>query len=197
MVKYIIVRTVWIFIVLITILSLNYTLLKLAPEYPPTTEEARGIYYARQVADGYMTERVIDDPTEVQSIRDGEVEFCSNCWAKLEVDSSDNYQFRIYEPVPIVVQYCRWFENFVCDWNWGYSTRVAVNVPVFDVLKDRLLQIRLVLRAVQRYDSVVSEYPLESRNIFQSHTIRIVLISFEIISISFSNSQLIKKISKI
>ena len=147
MVKYIIVRTVWIFIVLITILSLNYTLLKLAPEYPPTTEEARGIYYARQVADGYMTERVIDDPTEVQAIRDGEVEFCSNCWAKLEVDSSDNYQFRIYEPVPIVVQYFRWVENVVFDWNWGYSTRVAVNVPVFDVLKDRIpvtLQLNLI-----------------------------------------------------
>lgn len=147
MVKYVIVRTVWIFIVLITILSLNYTLLKLAPEFPPTTEEARGIYFARQVADGYMTERVIDDPIEVQSIRDNEVEFCEKCWAKIESNSSGNYQFRIYEPVPIVIQYFRWVENVVFDWNWGYSTRVAVNVPVFDVLKDRIpvtLQLNLI-----------------------------------------------------
>ena len=47
-------------------------------------------------------------------------------------------KFRIYEPVSIPLQYFRWVGNIIFDWNWGLSTRVAANVPVFDVLTARM-----------------------------------------------------------
>lgn len=133
MIRYILVRTVWVFIVLCTILSLNFTLLKLAPEYPPTTEDAREIYYAKQVSDGYMKVRLEKDIDEVIAIRNGEVEMCNKCYY---VDEDD--QYRIYYPVPISVQYVNWVKNVVTKWDWGLSTRVEVNKPVFEVLEERI-----------------------------------------------------------
>jgi oligopeptide transport system permease protein len=62
MLKYIGVRTVWVFIILLTVLSLNFLIFKIAPDYPPTTKEAREFYYVQQVADGYMTQKFVDDP---------------------------------------------------------------------------------------------------------------------------------------
>ena len=106
MLKYILIRTVWVFIVIFTILSLNFTLLKLAPEFPPTTEDTRNIYYARQVNDGYMTERLVtyeEDPDFVDSVVDNTIEDdCDKCYYKIE---NDETQIRVYEPVPIVIQY--------------------------------------------------------------------------------------------
>ena len=147
MLKYILIRTVWVFIVIFTILSLNFTLLKLAPEFPPTTEDTRNIYYARQVSDGYMTETVIDyddDPEFVESVRDGDADVCNKCYYKLE---NDDLRVRVYEPVPVVTQYFRWVKNVTTEWNWGYSTRVQVNTPVFEILKVRMpvtLQLNLI-----------------------------------------------------
>ncbi len=135
MVKYTLVRTVWIFIVLAIILSMNFILLKVAPAYPPTTENDRNVYFARQVSDGYMTVRVENDPVEVLKIRNQEVELDPDSWYKWEPQYN---QYRIYEPIPIAVQYVRWVKNIVMHWNWGLSTRVSVNVPVFDVIKLRI-----------------------------------------------------------
>ena len=131
--RYIIIRTVWIFIVIFIILSLNFVLLKLAPSFPPTTEDDREIYYARQVKDGYFTERLEYDTQTIIEIRDGSYERCDDCYYKDETD-----KFRIYEPVSIPLQYFRWVGNIIFDWNWGLSTRVAANVPVFDVLTARM-----------------------------------------------------------
>ncbi len=133
MTRYIIVRTVWIFIIISIILTLNFTLLKLAPEYPPTTKDDRNIYYARQVNDGYMTERVENNPQVVASIKRNEVVIPRNVYFKEEAG-----RYRVYEPISIAKQYFAWVTNIVTDWNWGYSTRVQVNVPVFDVLKQRM-----------------------------------------------------------
>ena len=41
-------------------------------------------------------------------------------------------------PVPISIQYFKWLENIITDWNWGVSTRIEVNTPAFDVLKSRI-----------------------------------------------------------
>lgn len=131
--RYILVRTVWIFIVISIILSLNFTLLKLAPKYPPVTEEGRRVYYARQVADGYFTERLEYDPETYLAIKDGTYERCDDCYYKDEVS-----RYRIFEPVSIPLQYINWVANILFEWNWGLSTRVAVNVPVFQVLLDRM-----------------------------------------------------------
>jgi oligopeptide transport system permease protein len=135
MIKYTLVRTVWVVVVLAIILSLNFVLLKIAPSYPPTTENDRNIYYTRQVADGYMTVRIENDPITVNKLRTGEIPLDPRSWYKYEPEYA---QYRIYEPVPIAVQYVRWVRNVVVDWNWGLSTRFAVNTPVFDVLKVRI-----------------------------------------------------------
>jgi|SRR5690554_2703863 len=133
MTRYIFVRAVWMVIILFTILSLNFVLLKLAPDYPPTTEDARGIYFARQVIDGYMTERTEDDPEIIAAIRSNEMRFPAGVFY---FDNGDH--FVVYEPVAISLQYFSWLGNVLTKWNWGLSTRVQVNTPVFQVLSDRM-----------------------------------------------------------
>lgn len=141
MLRYTMIRTVWVFIILVTILSINFILLKNAPEYPPTIEEQREIYYARQVSDGYMTIELERDPEMVETIRQelrdpsasDEYTLIRNAWYRDEGD-----QFRIYKPVPLINQYFNWVRNIVTEWNWGVSTRVQANVPVFDILLSRI-----------------------------------------------------------
>ncbi|MFK5884192.1 MAG: ABC transporter permease [Candidatus Izemoplasma sp.] len=108
-------------------------MLKFAPEYPPTTEDAKSIYYQQQLNDGYMTLRFERDPAIVVQLKDGTYERCDGCYF---VEEDDYY--RVYEPVSIARQYFTWSWNIISDWDWGYSTRVSVNVPVFDVLKTRM-----------------------------------------------------------
>ncbi len=133
--RYIIIRTVWVFIVLVTILSINFSLLKLAPEFPPTEREAREIYYARQVADGYMELVVVTDPELIRSYVAGEAVPCTH--PKCYISRTDS-RWLVYTPVPISVQYFNWVRNVVTDWNWGVSTRIQPNTPAFQVLADRI-----------------------------------------------------------
>jgi oligopeptide transport system permease protein len=134
MTRYIIVRTIWVFVILFTILSLNFTILKLAPEFPPTTEEARDIFYSKQVSDGYMTIELVTDPQDINDIRNNEYDLCDQCYA---ADRGGDV-IRIYTPVPLAKQYANWVKNIVTRWDWGLSTRVQPNVPVFDLLKARI-----------------------------------------------------------
>jgi len=170
MLRYIIVRTIWIFIILGTILTLNFVLLKSVRAYPPTEENAKSIYYARQVADGYMTTRWEKDPIIVQRIKDNDQTVrCQNCGYIYDANDSE---IKVYEPVPIYEQYFVWLfkilphegdkqcsysevndEEDVCYelemgtkvktgeivfLDFGYSNKVAVNTPVFEVLKERM-----------------------------------------------------------
>ncbi len=135
MAKYIAVRTVWVFVVLAMILSINFTLLKLAPDFPPTDSDQRNIYYARQVADGYMTLTVETDPETLEAYNAGDLQPCEDpkCFF-VRQDAA----YLIYEPVPISIQYLNWLRNVLTEWNWGLSTRIAVNKPAFDVLAERI-----------------------------------------------------------
>jgi oligopeptide transport system permease protein len=145
------VRIAWIFFILVFILTLNYTLLKLAPEYPPTEEKMQEVYYARQVKDGYMTVRTVyadDGPEErefVLSVVENTLEDdCEKCFYDVADDQS---YVRVFEPIPIPVQYFTWVKNVVTDWNWGVSTRVAPNNSVWTVLLSRIpvtLQLNLI-----------------------------------------------------
>ncbi len=135
MLRYILIRTLWIFILLITILTLNFTLLKLAPSYPPTTKEAKTIYFNKQVEDGYMVFRRVTDPSEMEEIR--------NRLAKGEAIKSAYYEdfgyvIRAFEPIPINRQYVSWVKNVVTRWDWGLSTKVEVGRPAFDIIKERI-----------------------------------------------------------
>lgn len=133
--RYISIRIIWIFIMLVMILTVNFTLLKMAPAYPPTTENERSVYFNKQVSDGYMEFRLIDDPEEMAKIR-------HIIATGSRIRSSyyeDKGQFiRAFEPVPIARQYISWVKNIVTRWDWGLSTRVEVGRPVFDIIKDRI-----------------------------------------------------------
>ena len=87
MTRYIIIRTIWIFIILFIILTLNFTLLKLAPDYPPTTKDEKTLYYARQVYDGYMVERLEQNSLVVNSINRNEIVIPNRSYFKVKVFS--------------------------------------------------------------------------------------------------------------
>ncbi|MCK7487239.1 MAG: hypothetical protein MZU97_18305 [Bacillus subtilis] len=82
-----------------------------------------------------MTVRTEANPIVVSQLRNNEYARDPNAYYKY---LPQNNTYQIFEPVPIAVQYIRWVRNVVVDWNWGLSTRFAVNMPVFDVLKLRI-----------------------------------------------------------
>lgn len=155
MIRYTLIRTVWVFVILVTVLSINFVLLKNAPEFPPLDEDQANIYYARQVSDGYMTIELERDPEMVQMIR--EKISNPNNHPDFELIRNARYvdegtQFRIFRPVPLINQYFSWVRNIVTDWNWGVSTRVQANVPVHSILLSRMpVTVRLNLIALVFY----------------------------------------------
>ena len=141
MLKYILVRISWIFIILFTILSLNFVLLKLAPSYPPAEKDQRDIYYARQVLDGYMTDEVIDDPAIVNAYKEGT--YAKDPKKYYSLEGANESSLRIYTDVSIAKQYITWLGKIVTKWDWGLSTRIQVNEPAFDILKGGLLELEM------------------------------------------------------
>ncbi len=135
MLRYILIRTMWIFILLATILTLNFTLLKLAPSYPPTTKEAKSIYFNKQVADGYMAFRLVTSPEEMMEIRK---KMASGETARSAYYEDKGDVIRAFEPIPINRQYLSWVKNVVTKWDWGLSTKVEVGRPAFDIIKERI-----------------------------------------------------------
>jgi len=139
--RYIFQRIVWIFIILFTTLTITYTLLKLAPEYPPTKNEEKDTWLEKQVQDGYYTSVYysMDDPDdmiEVQYIRDHETRINETVFIVNPV--RDSRVIKVFYRVPIVTQYFRWLKNILTDWNWGTSTRVRTNLPAFDVIVEKM-----------------------------------------------------------
>lgn len=135
MVRYITTRVIWIFIMLATILTVQFTLLKLAPSYPPPEKDAKSMYYNRQVSDGYMTIRIVDDESEMEELR-GKISTATTMKNSYYEDNGD--LIRAYEPIPISRQYFAWMKNIATKWDWGLSTRVETGRPVFDIIKDRI-----------------------------------------------------------
>lgn len=134
MTRYVVTRIIWIFIIMFTILSLNFVLLKLAPSYAPTTKEARTIYYEKQVTDGYMSFRVISDADEMKEIRQ---KVASGTRMKNAYYEDKGDVIRAYEPIAISKQYVSWIKNLI-KWDWGLSTRIEVGKPAFGVLSSRM-----------------------------------------------------------
>lgn len=149
MIKYIIQRFVWIFIVLAIILTMNYVLVKLAPEYPPTEQNQAEVYFEQQFNYGYMTkyseknEDVYDAMRNSQLKEEGKVKF---------LFQENQEQYTVYEPVPISKQYYIWVKAIVTEWDWGRSTKVQFNMPVFEILRSRIpITLRLNLAALFFY----------------------------------------------
>ncbi len=151
MIRYSLIRTLWVFIILATVLSINFILLKNAPQLPPPTEEGRSIYYSRQVSDGFMTVRIERDPDLVREARESRPTFLNRLPRNSDFFHEGD-QIRIFEPVPLIQQYFSWVNNIVTEWNWGVSTWVQPNVEVFEILMSRIpVTIRLNLVALFFY----------------------------------------------
>ncbi|QWB99531.1 ABC transporter permease [Mycoplasmatota bacterium] len=149
MLRYVIVRFVWIFIVLSIILSMNFVLVKLAPEYPPTEQNQAEIYYEQQFNRGYMTKYTENNIDAVRAMdnselkEEGKVKFLN----EKGID-----QYTVYNPVPISDQYFIWAKGILTEWDWGRSTKVQFNIPVFEILKSRIpVTLRLNLIALFFY----------------------------------------------
>lgn len=138
MLRYILIRITWVFIVLITFLSLLFVVIRLVPEYPPMTDKEIEQYYAKQVTYGYMTSESVSDPEEIEKIKTGQVERCKRCFYYYSKGAGGDERYTIYKPVPILNQYKIWVKNIATDFDWGDSTSVRPNVPVTELLTSRL-----------------------------------------------------------
>ncbi len=151
MIRYTLIRTLWVFIILAMVLSINFILLKNAPQYPPADVDQRATYYARQVSDGLMTVRLERDPEVIRFARENNAAFRASLHRNADFFFEEG-QLRIFEPVPLIQQYFSWVNNIVNDWNWGVSTWVQPNVEVFEILLSRMpVTIRLNLIALFFY----------------------------------------------
>ncbi|WP_010169072.1 ABC transporter permease [Candidatus Epulonipiscium viviparus] len=135
MARYIATRIAWIFVMLFAILSMNFVLFKLAPAYPPTTEDEKTAYYNKQVSDGYMEVTLVSDQEEMEEIR-YQMSTATTVRNSYYEDKGDF--IRAYLQVPISEQYFNWMGNVIFRLDFGQSTRVEVGRPVFDIIKDRM-----------------------------------------------------------
>lgn len=133
MFKYILVRTGFIFVVLIIILSMNFLFLKLAPEYPPANEDQKNSWLVQQYTRGYKDMWLETEDLTILAMREQEIVVPNNAYFR-----DEESQYRIYAPVPISRQYYIWAYNIITEWDWGVSTRLWVNMPAFTVLATRM-----------------------------------------------------------
>lgn len=147
MLRYFLMRLLWVFIILFTILTITFVFLKLQPEYPPTKYDDKKAWLVRQWNDGYMTRLVIDidfkpTPDSPQLNRDTlkaiQIEFTNrsdvySIYTDQEVNNPQRTLW-VFERVPIITQYRQWLYNVITEFDWGTSTRIAINVDATKVL---------------------------------------------------------------
>lgn len=141
MTNYIIQRVIWIFIILATTLSITFVLLKLAPEYPPQKPEDKLSWLEKQVVDGYYTvDRLHEDDSATAGIlldiRDNDPRVSKTLFIVNPID--DAVYFNVFTRVSIWEQYKTFVIKVVTDWDWGLSTRVRVNEPAFNLIKEKI-----------------------------------------------------------
>lgn len=120
MTRYILQRIILVFFTTFIILSLTFILMKMLPLDKPAGQIDQQLqYYRQQVELGYM----ISVPTS--ALADATV---------IERDNTRHY----FAAVPVMVQYFRWLKNIVTQWNWGYSTRVQINVSAIKIIGQKL-----------------------------------------------------------
>ncbi len=133
MFRYILVRTGFIFVVLVIILSINFLFLKLAPEYPPANEDQKNSWLVQQYEKGYKTMYLETQDDVILAMRNNEILRETNQYFR-----DEDTKYRIYSPIAISEQYFIWANNIITEWDWGVSTRLEVNTPAFNLLKERM-----------------------------------------------------------
>ncbi len=147
MLRYFLMRLLWVFIILFTILTITFVFLKLQPEYPPTKYDDKKAWLVRQWNDGYMTRIVIDidyKPTpDSPSLTRETLKILQESFVNrsdvysIYTDQDVNNPQRtlwVFEKVPIATQYGEWLNNVLTKFDWGTSTRIAINQDVTVVL---------------------------------------------------------------
>lgn len=140
-------RLLWVFIILFTILTITFVFLKLQPEYPPTKYDDKKAWLVRQWSDGYMTRLVIDidyKPTPEspaltrETLKALQEQYLNRTdLFTIYTDQDHNSPQRIlwvFERVPIITQYGEWLRNVLTRFDWGPSTRIAINQDATTVL---------------------------------------------------------------
>ncbi len=141
MTKYIVQRILWIFVILVTTLTITYVLLKLAPEYPPQKNEEMDTWLEKQVEDGYYTSLYLytsdpEDMAQLDTIRRTEKNLNKSVFIVVPIGSSE--VFKVFYRVPIATQYFNWLKNVVTEWNWGTSTKIRANAPAFSLISEKI-----------------------------------------------------------
>ena len=136
MAKYITLRILWAFVVLIGILTTTFIFLKLQPETIPTQIEQKRAWLHQQYYDGYMTRQVISEADfETPEEYDSEVlKYQNEVGAFWVFTSKSEEVFYVYRSVPIMTQYMVWVKQIVTEFDWGTSTVLKPNIPVQSVL---------------------------------------------------------------
>ena len=147
MLRYFLMRLLWVFIILFTILTITFVFLKLQPEYPPTKYDDKKAWLVRQWGDGYMTRLVIDidyKPTPEspsltrETLRALQDQYLNRSdLYSIFTDQDHNSPQRVlwvFQKVPIITQYGQWLKNVLTEFDWGVSTRIAINQDATTVL---------------------------------------------------------------
>lgn len=120
--KYVLKRVGLIFLTTFIILSLTFILMKLLPLDRAVGQIDQQIaFYENQVRLGYMYKI---DPGP-------------GATAEIILTDSIGRVF-MFSQQPVMVQYLRWLNNIVTEWNWGTSTKIMLNVPAMDIIMQRL-----------------------------------------------------------
>lgn len=136
MIRYIIKRILWAFIVLIGILTTTFIFLKIQPVTIPEQPEQKRAWLHSQYYDGYMTRQVVSkDDFEDGKEFDIEVRKYQNEKDAYWVFTSKSEEvLLVYRSVPIAKQYFLWVRDVVTKFNWGTSTVIKPNIPVQQIL---------------------------------------------------------------
>lgn len=147
MLRYFLMRLLWVFIILFAILTITFLFLKIRPEYPPTKYDEKKAWLASQWTNGYMTRIVIDidyKPTpdspnlNRNTLKELQDEYENNPeYYVIYTDQDVNNIQRtlwVFDRVPIATQYGKWLENVFTEFDWGTSTRIQTNVAATTIL---------------------------------------------------------------
>lgn len=147
MLRYFLQRLLWVFIVLMSILTITFVFLKIQPEYPPTKYDDKKAWLVRQWNDGFMTRNVIDityreTPTspplttaQLKLLQESYIN--DESYYTIYTDKDVNKPVRVlwvFQRVPIITQYSQWLTNVLTKFDWGPSTKIAINVDATEVL---------------------------------------------------------------
>ena len=147
MLRYFLNRLLWVFIILVTILTITFTFLKIQPEYPPTKYDDKMVWLVKQWKDGFMTRIIVDEnyketptspPLNKDTLKELQNKFIDNPrYYTIYTDREPTKPIRtlwVFEKVPIAIQYFQWLENVITRFDWGDSTRIQTNIPATTIL---------------------------------------------------------------